>query len=133
MKRKFLCFLFGQMCESSSRIDSKIWNWWTAISLWNLKLHSIRSGQENKINLHIKQMYQVNKKWKQKQMKQERKKKNKQLRWSVKPKARFFEKLKKTHKLSESMITAKRENTHSVRKDTGWIQGRFFKLGDCFV
>lgn len=58
---------------------------------------------------------------------------NKQLRWSGKPKARFFERLKKPHKLSESMITAKRENTHSVRKDAGWIQGRFLKLGDYFV
>lgn len=78
-------------------------------------------------------MYQVNKKWKQKQMKQEKKQTNKQLRWSGKPKARFFERLKKPHKLSESMITAKRENTHSVRKDAGWIQGRFLKLGDYFV
>lgn len=62
-----------------------------------------------------------------------KKKTNKQLRWSGKPKARFFERLKKPHKLSESMITAKRENTHSVRKDAGWIQGRFLKLGDYFV
>lgn len=35
-------------------------------------------------------MYQVHKKWKQKQMKQEKK-----LRWSIEPKARFFERLKK--------------------------------------
>lgn len=33
----------------------------------------------------------------------------KKLRWSIKPKARFFERLIKTHKLSENMI--KREHT----------------------
>ena len=38
-------------------------------------------------------------------MKQERKK----LRWSIEPKARFFERLTKTHKLSETMI--KRQHT----------------------
>lgn len=66
-------------------------------------------------------------------MKAETNETRKKLRWSIKPKARFFERLKKTHKLSESMIKAKRENTHSVRKDVGWIQRRFFKLGDYFV
>ena len=42
----------------------------------------------------------------------------------------------KTHKLSASMIKAKKEDTHGVGKDEGvigWIQKRFFKLRDYFV
>lgn len=41
------------------------------------------------------------------------KKKNKQLRWSVKPKARFFEKLKK-HTNFLKVWSRQRERTHTV-------------------
>lgn len=49
--------------------------------------------------------------------------------------SKFFKRLMKTHQLSV-MIKAKKEDTHGVGKDEGdigWIQRRFFKLGDYFV
>lgn len=53
-----------------------------------------------------------------------------------KTQSKFFKRLMKTHQLSVSTIKAKEEDTHGVGKDEGdigWIQRRFFKLGDYFV